>query len=1093
MRVVPTLLPLIAAALLTTVFAGHARADELPAALESGAESAHAGAPLFDSLVGGEASPAEIITEVRFDRTGFLWIGTREGLYLYDGQHFRKFQHDAQGPDSISSNGVRGVFEDSRGRLWINTISGGLDLLDRATWRFRSWRHDRNTPDSLAHDGVFDLAEAPGGKLWVGTQAGLDLFDPDSGRFEHQILATGGEFVIALLTDSHGRLWIGTLGQGLFRSSADGRHFDPVLGIGGAAPLDIFSLAEDAEGGIWVGARDGLYRVDAKQDRIVDAGLTTTAEGGRLSNVTALQPTPDGGLWAGTFGEGLYRLEPHSNTLVTTPLGPTVPGAQNIDGGALALDRAGTLFVGTFGAGLFRASPRIPGLKIWKAASANSPGLANQDVYAVLAVPDGLLVGSFGGGLDRIDVDTGKVASVPLPVPASVASRVNGITDLLRARDGAIWAATNEGVYRWNREDGHFRYYQPEQPTGPSANPGYSFALFQDREDRIWIGAAGGGLYLYQPASDMFRNFRPQAKDPHSLSDDFVTAMIEDHRGRFWIGTRSGGINICRLGDTLECNRIATGTGTREVSHDHITSLLQAADGAIWAGTAGGGLNRITLDPAGDVASVQQWTRDNGLVDDNVMALAFAPDGALWMSTHGGFARLDPASGKLVNLTPSYGLPTAVFNPKAAVMYRGKLYFGSAKGVVALDPTRPLKLGPAPSTVIEDVLGLDDAERLAVPAWQLRTLSVAWHRPFSLELAVLGYGAGQPQFQYRLSPTESWIDLGDRSRLTLHALAPGHHQLEVRGRRGGHPWTTAPVLGLYIVPPLWRQTWVQVGAAALLLALLFGGLVLRMRELETRNRNLQRAHFQRQEALAEANASRDQLQQTFEVLRRMTMRFEAAKEDERRHLARELHDEFGQALTGAKINLGLALARSPSTDTDARITDTIGLIEGLIAQVRALSLDLRPPLLDEMGLLPALEGYLHNVSGRSGIPVEFQLDPSVTLQGYDRQIAVFRIIQEAVTNALRHSAASRLRVDLTSSGDGVNICVQDDGKGFDAECAMAASAPGLGLFGMRERVYDLGGQWSLDSRPGQGTTVRAFIPGGAPNDPTMDFHARHIG
>ena len=131
-----------------------------------------------------------------FDKAGFLWIGTREGLLLNDGQRFRRFQHEAQNPDSISSNGIRGIFEDSRGRLWINTISGGLNQLDRSTWKFRSWRHQHNDPESLIHDGVFTLAEAQHGRLWVGTQAGLDLFDPDSGQFTRTVLATGGEFVI---------------------------------------------------------------------------------------------------------------------------------------------------------------------------------------------------------------------------------------------------------------------------------------------------------------------------------------------------------------------------------------------------------------------------------------------------------------------------------------------------------------------------------------------------------------------------------------------------------------------------------------------------------------------------------------------------------------------------------------------------------------------------------------------------------------------------------------------------------------------------------------------------------------------------------
>lgn len=997
---------------------------------------------------------AEIITEVKFDRAGFLWIGTREGLYLYDGQRFRQFQHEVQNPDSISSNGIRGVFEDSRGRLWINTISGGLNLLDRATWRFRNWRHQRNDPESIVHDGVFAVEDAPGGKLWVGTQAGLDLFDPDTGKFTRQILATGGEFAIALLNDRAGRLWVATLGQGLFRQRADGSGFDPVPGTGQSAPPDVFSLAQTSDGTIWVGARGGLYRIDPASGRIVSSGLKADAGPDKLKMVTSLLPTNDDGLWIGTFGNGLYWLAPDSGDALAVALGPDGAGAQQIDSGAMALDRDGNLFVGTFGAGLMRTNSRISGLQSWQMREGNRPGLALQDVYALLAESssrqgqDRMLVGSFGGGIDEIALADGAVAHVELPVSDALNQHLSGITALMQTRDGEIWAATNEGVFRWNRSSDRFHYYPPGQPASASTNPDYSFSLLQDRAGRIWIGSAGGGLYLYQPSSDTFRNFRPLRAAPRSLPDDFVTDLIEDRRGRLWVATRSGGIGICRFDGNLDCRHVAAGNGPRQISHDQVTALLEARDDAVWVATAGGGLNRLALDASGNVASVRHWTHDDGLEDDNVMALAYGPDDALWLTTHGGVSRLNLATNKLVNLTPADGLPTAIFNPKAAVLHGGRLYFGSAKGVVSLDPHQVPERGASPPTVVEAVSGLDAAHMPERPAWQLTSMSVPWRMPFSLEFAVLGYDAGSPRFQYRLRHADAWTELGDRAQLTLHALEPGRHRLEVRGRRDGYGWTLAPPLTLEIVPPWWRKTATQVAAAALALTLLLGAFYWRVRELQTRNR----------------------------TLRRMTMRLEAAKENERKHLARELHDEFGQALTSAKINLGLALAQPPSEDGVARIGDTIGLIDGLIGQVRTLSLELRPPLLDEMGLVPALEAYLHAVSARSGLPIRQQLESGLALTGIDREIAVFRIVQEAVTNALRHSGASALEVSLTARIGGVVICIRDDGKGFDAAAVPATGGSGLGLFGMRERVHDLGGQWSVDSRSGLGTTVSAFIP-----------------
>lgn len=273
-----------------------------------------------------------------------------------------------------------------------------------------------------------------------------------------------------------------------------------------------------------------------------------------------------------------------------------------------------------------------------------------------------------------------------------------------------------------------------------------------------------------------------------------------------------------------------------------------------------------------------------------------------------------------------------------------------------------------------------------------------------------------------------------------------------------------------------------MGAALLLLASLIGAFWWRMRELESRHSELKHLHGLREQALAEAKASSQRLGEAFAMLRRMTMRLEAAKEKERTHLARELHDEFGQALTTAKINLGLAVQQAPAETSLARTRDAIAVIDRLIGQVRALSLDLRPPLLDELGLLPALEGYLHGVAGRGGLQLKLRFDPALALAANANDITIFRIVQEAVTNVVRHAQAKNLEVEIAAEADGITVRVRDDGRGFDAAATLASSGSGLGLFGMRERIHDLGGEWSVESRVGFGTLVTAFIPGRIPTE-----------
>ncbi len=1064
---IPCLLLGLVATLATVAWAQEVPAD---------ATTSSTAPPDSGFLLLGEQRPfqAEVITELVQDRVGFLWIGTREGLFQYDGQRFRKFQHDAGDADSISSNAIRGMLEDTRGRLWVNTISGGLNLLDRAGWTFRHFNHGTQ-PGGLSHDGVFALAEAEDGRLWVGTQSGLDLLDPATGLAEPRALrGKGGEFIMTLLRDAEGRLWVGTLGQGLFRATdAGGFEAVPLGEAGDTGPADIFGLMQDAGGVLWVGARDGLYRVAPGQARMAAADLLPVETGEELVNVTTLVPDTDGAIWIGTFGTGLYRLDPATSRIEAVGLGRAGAGAQHVDQGAMLVDRQGGLLVGTFGAGLLRRPAPVLDIQSYRAGQGEAMGLRGEDVYAVLADGGDMRFGSFGGGVQRLVGATGEVQW--LDAPEADGRRLDGVVALARSRDGSLWVGTSAGLYRRRPDGGTTTFTAPPGSPG-EANPGYVYAMLEDHAGRLWVGSGGSGLYRFRPGEEDFLIYRPEPGNPRALSDDFVSALMEDRRGRLWVGTRSGGLNLCTVaGDALDCEQLPPGQGAGAPSHHHVADLLEAPDGAVWIGTGGGGLNRVDLDADGRIIGARIWTRADGLVDDNVMALAHAPDGALWITTRVGLSRLDP-DGHFDNYTVADGLPTSVFNAKAADWLDGRLYLGGTRGVVSIDPARWQRPGPPPPTVFTSIEGLERATPLPAPPWQLESLRVAWRQPFSLGFSVLSFDGGEAEYEYRLDDGEPWTPLGNRNQLTLHSLSPGRYRVGIRGRHAGTGWTASAPLSIDIVPPWWRNAWLQAAAIVLAFALVLLGAVWRVRALQARNAELQALERQKDVALQASRDSQERLESAFARLRRLTMQLEAAKEEERKHIARELHDEFGQALTAAKINLRLALANSGAEAAEARIDDTLHVIERLIVQVRALSLDLRPPLLDELGLVPALEGYLDAVAQRSGMAIERDIDVGLPAIDAERAIAVFRVVQEALTNALRHAEAAHVRVVLKHEDGAIGIEVADDGRGFDAEGAMEGRAHGFGLFGMGERIKDLGGRFALNSRPGRGTVILATVP-----------------
>ena len=211
-----------------------------------------------------------------------------------------------------------------------------------------------------------------------------------------------------------------------------------------------------------------------------------------------------------------------------------------------------------------------------------------------------------------------------------------------------------------------------------------------------------------------------------------------------------------------------------------------------------------------------------------------------------------------------------------------------------------------------------------------------------------------------------------------------------------------------------------------------------------------------------------------ERLRVMSQRLVEVQEAERRFLARELHDEIGQVLTGAKMVLDLAM-REDGPTTRSRVQEALGMLNDLVERVRRLSLDLRPQMLDDLGLLTALEWHFQRYFNQTNIRVEFKHTPLPERLPPQIETALFRIAQEALTNVARHAGVKEVAVRLWSDAEQAGLQVVDRGPGFDVEKALALRAS-TGLAGMKERVELLGGEFTLESSPGSGTRVTVELP-----------------
>lgn len=228
------------------------------------------------------------------------------------------------------------------------------------------------------------------------------------------------------------------------------------------------------------------------------------------------------------------------------------------------------------------------------------------------------------------------------------------------------------------------------------------------------------------------------------------------------------------------------------------------------------------------------------------------------------------------------------------------------------------------------------------------------------------------------------------------------------------------------------------------------------------------------ERTAQYVQAESQLRQSQAQLQELAGFLQTVREEERSRIARELHDELGQALTVLRIDLAWLRSRCAAAEPGvlAKLAAAHALVERTVDAVRRISEDLRPAMLDDLGLAAALEHHVARFSESTGIVCELAMNREEFELDDRLATALFRLVQESLTNAARHAAAKRVTMRIEDLDDAIRLAVADDGRGF----AVTADHKGFGLLGMHERVKTLGGSLMIDSTPGGGTRVEARLP-----------------
>jgi signal transduction histidine kinase/ligand-binding sensor domain-containing protein len=962
------------------------------------------------------------------------------------------------------------------------------ETLQSGEYTITRWTTAQGLPSNVARG----LAQTPDGFLWVATMGGLARFDGVSFVIFDSVNTPqlGSGRITAVSVDRSGRLWIGDLGgnvvvheDGAFRVVTTDlaasamvpdldrgvwvlRYADQSLwhctpeGCNELIDRGVRAIAADANGEIWISDNRGGHLLEPDRrsvgrttgpagpgSRALEAGIVVPPDQGAAAPQRVLRLIRELGL-PPEQPRGLLRQGVRDARDVTWWSNGRLPllwsrddRAANLLAGtgsanSVMLDRDGSLWVASETEGLMLVARTIarkvlpfpvrrvvfePDGSFWTLV-----GLGPQNALH----PPGLGLPA-GAQATVVRIKDGSVVEVPgssvrphagWPTPASsggywVLHRVPGrsFPELDRIVDGAVVESHDL-----------FESVSEEWPVSQASDPRWGNAV-EDSRGRLWTAAGPG-------RQDAWAH-----RDGELLFSVRGERLGETRAGEQWFLT-DGGLSVLE-GEALSL-RVRLPEGVHEVR-----GWLEDSHGHIWLATYGSGLWSVAS------GRLRQLTTTEGLPSNYVGELLEDDEDRLWVNSNAGVfvVRLEDLEqgfeGRLREVPYRLASTEEMAAGVAQRCPEGTFLFAAIDGTIEIDPDA-LGSTSAPSSF---VLGIETEED-------------SYHASERFELGLgerrlrISYTAPSPArgsglvFRYRLSGVDpDWVSAGKRREATYGLLSPGSYRFEVMARPTLESWGAPDRVTIVVPPWFWETTWFRLLVAAGLLTAAAVAVQLQLRAARARQ---------------EEEAARD---------REMRRRFLQGQEDERGRIARDLHDDLGQRLASASINVSLS-RRSVGVDreeTEQRLADLEDQLQEISADVRRVSHELHPSQFAHLGPRAAFEDLFEEFERSSSTPVELSIPGSLP-ESLDTDLAIclYRVAQQALTNIAQHAEATRVTAELTVSDDVVRLVISDDGCGFDVDSVES----GLGLASMHERVRLENGTIRFHGRSGGGTAVEVEVP-----------------
>jgi len=1045
-----------------------------------------------------EGFPPSTVNTIIQDKIGFIWIGTTDGLFRYDGQTFEEFRHNPLDSTTLSNNYIKSLGESKNGDILVGT-KYGLNIFNKKSQQFQQ-HINKGSPQYLSNENqIHSVIEDRHGHIWYGTHHGLFRWSISNDSLLHFLPDSENQSSISNSTvwtvfeDSKGRIWAVTQNGLNVYDNNSGFQFtkflpDPIQPFQIQA-IRTWTFIEQPNGTLWMGSDHGIYRLDENQGKIRFINYKHDPENeNSLSHnfIQVLYADGENRIWVGTWAGGLNELLVNDNIEIP----PTFirhkkdeNNEQSINSNTVndvIKDKSGILWIATSG-GLSKVSPNTDKFIKVGADSKDLTSLSGTVIRGLLKDKWGGLWVATMNGLNYLSPEnlanqTFKFQSFEVGLKQKGKMTHERIHGLWEDPRGYLWIATYLGLNFLNLND----FYENKEPYfrffGDLNGLPHTFiqCVYGKGNDIIWVGTIGGLCKMefdtLNSKNTRFTNYGKSEKKGEIMLSGNILSINADRFGSIWVGTINGLAKYVESGGDGHFEKyIYDQNNPSSISGNTINDLHLDQKGRMWAATRSG-INLLQQNEKNGLITFKNFGIKHGFENDVIQSIEEDNEGRLWLGTNRGLIHFDQEAAlsnqpciirtykEQDGLIGTFQVRSAAFSDSS-----GHLYFGSANGLSIFDPIhipqneilpnivfRNIKINNQPVPICKDCIlnqSIETTKKLFLPHQQ---------NDIELEFAALEFtNPSSNQYIFKMEGYDNeWVENGNSNTARYTNLPTGHFTFLVKGSNNDGLWCkTALGLEIEVLPPPWKTWW------AYLLYLILGGSFL---------------YF----------IYRFRLHQKLRLLKEQA-RVEKARYEEREQLrkqnAADFHDELGHRLT--KISLFLELANRQKNDAQA-LSSHLSKIKkhtaGLSNGVRDLIWTLDPTSDTLYQTLIRLSEFGDNLFERSGIKFHADLIDkelsNINLQPPIRK-HLLMIFKEAMNNCLKYSEAERCVFSIHQKSSELILELTDNGKGFDPD----TEKKGYGLNNMSERAKKLNGKLSIKSKKSMGTTI------------TLIFNIPHLG